>query len=93
MHLHNLSGNEAFEKLGAIGTSSNLLVFLTTVFNMKRITAATIITIFGGTTNLATLAGGFISDTYFGRYNTLCFGTIASFMVLLIHQLLPVLKY
>ncbi|MCE3052122.1 hypothetical protein HAX54_051622 [Datura stramonium] len=30
---------ETFEKLGTIGTSSNLLVYLTTVFNMKSITA------------------------------------------------------
>ncbi|KAL5722546.1 hypothetical protein ACHQM5_006056 [Ranunculus cassubicifolius] len=29
-------GNETFEKLGTIGTSSNLVVYLTSVFNMKR---------------------------------------------------------
>ncbi|PKI78024.1 hypothetical protein CRG98_001644 [Punica granatum] len=32
-------GNETFEKLGTIGTASNLLVYLTSVFNMKSITA------------------------------------------------------
>nr|VDC58817.1 unnamed protein product [Brassica rapa] len=35
--------NETFEKLGIIGTLSNLLVYLTSVFNMKSVTAATII--------------------------------------------------
>ena len=80
-------GNETFEKLGAIGTLSNLLVYVTVVFNMKSITAATLINIFNGTTNFATLPGAFLSDTYFGRYKTLGFASIASFMVL---RILPV---
>ncbi|XP_030493939.2 protein NRT1/ PTR FAMILY 2.11 [Cannabis sativa] len=85
-------GNETFEKLGAVGTTSNLLVYLTTVFNMKRITAANTITIYNGTTNLATMAGAFLSDTYFGRFNTLCFGTIASVMGLLLIDLTAAIK-
>lgn len=80
-------GNETFEKLGAIGTLSNLLIYLTTVFNMKSITAATIINIFNGTTNFGTFIGAFLCDTYFGRYNTLGFATCASFLGLLVIQL------
>lgn len=78
-----LSGNETFEKLGAIGTLSNLLVYLTTVFNLKHITATTLINVFNGTTNFATLLGAFLSDTYFGRYKTLGFASIMSFLVLI----------
>ncbi|KAI3785717.1 hypothetical protein L1987_44842 [Smallanthus sonchifolius] len=73
-------GNETFEKLGAIGTISNLLVYLTTVFNMKSITATTLLNIFNGTTNFSTLIGAFLCDTYFGRYKTLGFASIASFL-------------
>ncbi|GAV88463.1 PTR2 domain-containing protein [Cephalotus follicularis] len=80
-------GNETFEKLGAIGTLSNLLIYLTTVFNMKSITAANMINIFNGTTNFGTLVGAFLCDTYFGRYKTLGFATCASFMGLLAIQL------
>ena len=76
-----ISGNETFEKLGTIGTLSNLLIYLTTVFNMKSITAATIITVFNGTANLGTLFGAYLCDSYFGRYKTLGFSTIASFLV------------
>ena len=76
------SGNETFEKLGAIGTLANLLIYLTSVFNMKSITATTLVNVFNGTTNFATLLGAFLSDTYFGRYKTLGFATIASFLVL-----------
>ena len=76
------AGNETFEKLGTIGTLSNLLVYLTTVFHMKSITATTLINVFQGTTNLATLPGAFLCDTYFGRYKTLGFASVSSFLVL-----------
>ncbi|GJZ74585.1 NRT1/ PTR family 2.11-like protein isoform X2 [Tanacetum coccineum] len=85
-------GNETFEKLGAIGTISNLLVYLTTVFNMKSITATTLLNVFNGTTNFATLLGAFLCDTYFGRYNTLAFASIASFLGLLLVDLTAVFK-
>ncbi|KAI4343829.1 hypothetical protein L6164_011134 [Bauhinia variegata] len=85
-------GNETFEKLGAIGTLSNLLVYLTTVFNLKNITATNIVTIFSGSTNFATLLGAFFSDTYFGRYKTIGFCTVASFVGLLIIQLTAAIK-
>ncbi|GAU32833.1 hypothetical protein TSUD_209010 [Trifolium subterraneum] len=73
-------GNETFEKLGAIGTLANLLVYLTTVFNLSSITATNIVNIFNGSASLATLLGAFLCDTYFGRYKTLGFCTFASFL-------------
>ena len=76
------TGNETFEKLGAIGTLANLLIYLTSVFNMKSITAATLLNIFNGCTNLVTLLGAFLCDTYFGRYKTVGFSIVASFLVL-----------
>ncbi|KVI06368.1 protein NRT1/ PTR FAMILY 2.9-like [Cynara cardunculus var. scolymus] len=85
-------GNETFEKLGAIGTISNLLVYLTTVFNMKSITATTLLNVFNGTTNFSTLLGAFLCDTYFGRYKTLGFASIASFTGLLLIDLTAVFK-
>ncbi|MED6181617.1 hypothetical protein PIB30_020880 [Stylosanthes scabra] len=85
-------GNETFEKLGAIGTLANLLVYLTTVFNLKNITATNMINIFNGSTNFATLIGAFFSDTYFGRYKTLGFCTTTSFLGLLLIQLTAAFK-
>ncbi|PKI78026.1 hypothetical protein CRG98_001646 [Punica granatum] len=85
-------GNETFEKLGAIGTLANLLIYLTSVFNLSSITAANIINIFNGTTNLATLLGAFLCDTYFGRYKTLAFCTIASYLGLQAIQLTAAIK-
>ncbi|KAI3521728.1 hypothetical protein L1887_11200 [Cichorium endivia] len=77
-------GNETFEKLGTIGTSANLLVYLTTVFNMKSITAANLINVFAGTCNFGTLGGAFLSDTYFGRYKVLGFASVSSFLGMLV---------
>ncbi|GAB4860702.1 hypothetical protein Ancab_035864 [Ancistrocladus abbreviatus] len=85
-------GNETFEKLGAIGTLANPLIYLTSVFNMKSITATTIINVFNGTTNFGTLLGAFLCDTYFGRYKTLGFATSASFMGLLVIALTAAVK-
>nr|GMC55334.1 protein NRT1/ PTR FAMILY 2.11-like [Ipomoea batatas] len=80
-------GNETFEKLGTIGTSANLLVYLTSIFHLKNITATNIINIFNGTCNFGTVIGAFFSDTYFGRYNTLGFASVASFLGMLVMTL------
>ncbi|CAM0870172.1 unnamed protein product [Alopecurus aequalis] len=77
-------GNETFEKLGTIGTLSNLLVYLTTVYHMQNVRAATLLNVFSGTSNLATLAGAFISDTYLGRFTTIAAATISSFIGMVI---------
>ncbi|XP_049396391.1 protein NRT1/ PTR FAMILY 2.11-like isoform X2 [Solanum stenotomum] len=72
-------GNETFEKLGTLGTSSNLLVYLTTVFHMKSINATNLVNVFNGTCNFGTLLGAFLCDTYLGRYKTLGIASISSF--------------
>ncbi|XP_027169669.1 protein NRT1/ PTR FAMILY 2.11-like [Coffea eugenioides] len=77
-------GNEMFDKLGGFGIGANLLVYLTTVFNMKPITATNLLNIFSGTGNLGTLVGAFLSDTYFGRYKTLAFASICYFLGMLV---------
>ncbi|XP_010547793.1 PREDICTED: protein NRT1/ PTR FAMILY 2.11-like [Tarenaya hassleriana] len=80
-------GNEAFEKLGIIGTMSNLLLYLTSVFNLKSVTAVTIINAFGGTINFGTFVAAFLSDTYFGRHKTLLFAIFACFLGSLVMEL------
>ncbi|KAK6123266.1 hypothetical protein DH2020_042994 [Rehmannia glutinosa] len=62
------------------------------VFNMSRISATTLLNVFNGTTNIATLVGAYLSDTYFGRYKTLGFASIASLFGLLVVSLTAVFK-
>ncbi|GAB2248934.1 hypothetical protein Droror1_Dr00012293 [Drosera rotundifolia] len=73
-------GNETFERLGSLGSSANLLVYFTTFFNMDSITATTIVNLLNGSTNLATLPGAFLTDTFFGRFKILSVASIASFL-------------
>lgn len=58
-----------------------MMVYLTIVFHMKRVTAATLINVWNGTCNLSPLLGAFLSDAYFGRFKTLGFASVASLMV------------
>uniref|UniRef100_A0A6N2M883 Major facilitator superfamily (MFS) profile domain-containing protein n=1 Tax=Salix viminalis TaxID=40686 RepID=A0A6N2M883_SALVM len=57
------------------------------VFNMKSVTATTLLNIFNGTTNLAPLIGAYLSDTYFGRYKTLGFASVFSFLGMVVLML------
>ncbi|XP_020573023.1 protein NRT1/ PTR FAMILY 2.11-like [Phalaenopsis equestris] len=87
-------GNETFEKLGGIATASNLLVYLTTVFHIKSIDAATILNVFNGTTSLATVVGAFISDAFLGRYKTLGFASVITLLgmfVIMLTSAIPAL--
>jgi peptide/histidine transporter 3/4 len=61
-----------------------MLVYLTTVYHMQSVSAATLLNVFNGTSNLATVVGAFISDTYLGRYTTLAAATICSFIGMVI---------
>uniref|UniRef100_A0A0D3HX68 Major facilitator superfamily (MFS) profile domain-containing protein n=1 Tax=Oryza barthii TaxID=65489 RepID=A0A0D3HX68_9ORYZ len=77
-------GNETFEKLGTIGTTANLLVYLTTVYHLPSVHAATLLNFFSGTTNLAPLLGAFLSDTFLGRYTTIAAASLASCLGMLL---------
>lgn len=61
---------------------SNITVYLSTKYNLNGIYVVNVVNIWSGTSNVATLAGAFIADTCLGRYRTLLYGSIASFLVL-----------
>ncbi|CAL5404391.1 unnamed protein product [Camellia sinensis] len=69
-----------YSRVKDIGTSTNLMVYLTTVINMKNVVAATLVNVFVGTSNMAPLVGAFLSDSFFGRYKTLAFASISSLL-------------
>ncbi|KAJ0890233.1 putative proton-dependent oligopeptide transporter family, MFS transporter superfamily [Helianthus annuus] len=68
------------------------MVYLTTVFNIRSITATNLINVFHGTCNFGTLAGAFLSDTYFGRYKVLGAASISSFLGMLVLTLTAAVK-
>lgn len=76
-------GNETFEKVASVGLLSNFTVYLVNEFKMEQVAATNLANIFFGTTNFAPLLGAFISDAYWGRFRTLAYSTIASFLGML----------
>jgi dipeptide/tripeptide permease len=60
---------------------SNMTVYLNTKYNMSGIFVVNVVTIWNGSSNIASLAGAFLSDAYLGRFHTLLFGSIASLLV------------
>ncbi|GMY15697.1 protein NRT1/ PTR FAMILY 2.8 [Fagus crenata] len=89
-------GNESFEKLAAMSLIANMTVYLITKYNLSGLFVVNIVTIWNGSSNIATLAGAFIADAYLGRFRTLVFGSISSLLGIgimtltaAIHQLRP----
>ncbi|KAL5973654.1 hypothetical protein ACLOJK_030308 [Asimina triloba] len=74
------AGNETFERLATFGLLANFMVYLLNEFNLKQVSATNIINIWFGTTNFTPLLGAFLSDAYFGRFRTLAFASVASFL-------------
>ncbi|KAE9601973.1 putative proton-dependent oligopeptide transporter family, major facilitator superfamily [Lupinus albus] len=79
-----------------MGLISNLTVYLLTNYNLSGIFVVNVVQIWNGTSNIASIIGAFISDTYLGRYRTLLCGSIASLLGILtltltagIHNLRP----
>ncbi|GMQ10461.1 hypothetical protein CsSME_00053455 [Camellia sinensis var. sinensis] len=73
-------GNESFEKLASMSLIANITVYLRTKYNMEGIELVNVVSIWSGSSNITTLAGAFLSDAYLGRFLTLLFGSISSFL-------------
>lgn len=73
-------GNETFEKLASMSLIANLAVYLKTHYNMDGILLVTVISVWSGSTNVTPVIGALISDTFLGRYRTLLYGSMSSFL-------------
>jgi dipeptide/tripeptide permease len=58
-----------------------MTVYLNSNYNLSGIFVVNVVTIWNGSSNIASLSGAFISDAYLGRFRTLLFGSIASLLV------------
>ncbi|KAJ4964970.1 hypothetical protein NE237_016819 [Protea cynaroides] len=59
-----------------MGVAANLVTYATGTLHLPSATAANIVTNFSGASYLAALFGGFIADTFLGRYWTLSIATL-----------------
>lgn len=60
---------------------ANMTVYLRTKYNMDGILLINVVSIWGGSSSLTAIPGALLSDTYLGRFRTLLYGSIASFLV------------
>ncbi|KAJ0982827.1 hypothetical protein J5N97_011082 [Dioscorea zingiberensis] len=88
-------GNETFERVASFGLTANFTVYLVNKLHMKQVSAANLTNIFSGTTNFAPLVGAFICDAYWGRFRTLAYSSVATFLgmvVLTLTAVVPALR-
>lgn len=61
---------------------SNIAFYLVTQYNLRGIYVVNVVNIWYGTSNIASIAGAYISDAYLGRFRTLLLGSVASLLVI-----------
>ncbi|OAY59998.1 protein NRT1/ PTR FAMILY 6.3 [Manihot esculenta] len=88
-------GGEACERLTTLGIVVNLVTYLTGTMHLGNATSANTVTNFLGTSFMLCLLGGFIADTFVGRYLTIAiFATVQALgiTVLTISTAVPSLR-
>ncbi|KAL8200828.1 hypothetical protein R6Q57_012167 [Mikania cordata] len=68
-------GVEACERLATLGIAVNLVTYLTGTMHLGNANAANDVTNFMGTSFMLCLLGGFVADTFLGRYLTIAIFT------------------
>ncbi|KAL8114453.1 hypothetical protein AgCh_021348 [Apium graveolens] len=68
-------GVEACERLTTLGIAVNLVTYLTSTMHLGNASSANTVTNFLGTSFMLCLLGGFVADTFLGRYLTIAIFT------------------
>ncbi|KAH9291761.1 hypothetical protein KI387_043051, partial [Taxus chinensis] len=84
--------NEVCTYAASTGFSANIIVYLTTQFNIKIIQATHIINITNAGSQLAPLLGAFLSDSYIGRFWTISLGSVFSFLATVVLTLTAIIS-
>ncbi|GKV22465.1 hypothetical protein SLEP1_g32335 [Rubroshorea leprosula] len=80
-------GNEIFERLATYGLMANFMVYLEKEYHMHHVPAATILINWSGASNFAPIIGAYISDAYVGKFGTIVFSSLSSFLGIIIMTL------
>ena len=71
---------ELCERLTYYSIASNLVLYCTSVLQYSSATATTIALVFSGTAYFVPLFGGWLADSYLGKYNTI-YGSLLIYLV------------
>ncbi|RYR29420.1 hypothetical protein Ahy_B01g053788 isoform A [Arachis hypogaea] len=85
-------GGEACERLTTLGIAVNLVTYLTGTMHLRNAASANIVTNFLGTSFMLCLLGGFLADTFIGRYLTIAiFATVqATVLIKIVYDIVSV---
>ncbi|KAF5823876.1 putative proton-dependent oligopeptide transporter family, major facilitator superfamily [Helianthus annuus] len=70
--------NEAFEKVASSGVMANMIFYLMEVYHMEAVTGTSVIYIWSALSDGLSIFGAFVSDSYFGRFRVIAFGSLSS---------------
>ena len=74
------AANETFEKVASFGLQA-MILYLILEYNMDSATGAIELFQWSAISNLITIIGAFLSDSYLGRFRVIAYGTISSLFV------------
>ncbi|KAH0668942.1 hypothetical protein KY289_023435 [Solanum tuberosum] len=76
--------NESFERIASYGSQTNLIIYLMTYYNMSAATGTSILGLWGALSSGLAIVGAIIADSYWGRFNAVAYGTIFTFIGMVI---------
>ncbi|KAJ0446381.1 putative proton-dependent oligopeptide transporter family, MFS transporter superfamily [Helianthus annuus] len=76
------------ERFAYYGVSGNLITYLTVVLKQPLSTAAKNVNLWHGVSAIFPILGGFLADSFFGRFNTIVFSSLTYLLVILSNYLL-----
>ncbi|XP_059458346.1 protein NRT1/ PTR FAMILY 1.2-like [Corylus avellana] len=73
-------GNEAFERVASIGLAPNMITYLMREYNIGLAQVTNLLFFWSAASNFMPVLGAFLSDSYLGRFQAIAYGSIASFL-------------
>ncbi|MFS7909064.1 putative proton-dependent oligopeptide transporter family, PTR2 family proton/oligopeptide symporter [Helianthus anomalus] len=70
--------NESFESIASHGLTMNMIFYLMEVYHMDAATGTSVLYVWSALSNGLSIFGGFISDSYLGRFRVIAFGSFFS---------------
>lgn len=82
MYFFVVAGIEIVERLSTMGIAVNLVTYLGGAMHLASSNSANIVTDFMGTSFLLCLLGGFLADSFLGRYKTIALFALIQTLVM-----------